>query len=136
MPGPAPPLPGSRAGEGEGGRPRAGPCPPPPTPSAGRPRSGARGRPPSPSRRSRRTSARAGEALCHLVLVVLRRGKERWGDGRGTWLRADTRAAQPGARPGPIGRAGAGKEGTLPPEIGALLPTRGRKQDSGAAWLC
>lgn len=89
MPGPAPvrlpPLPGPGAGEGEGGRPRAGTCPPRPAAL----RSGAveGGRRARPAGRGASLPER-GEALCHLVLVVLRREGEMGGRQGGLRLRA------------------------------------------------
>lgn len=75
-----------------------------------------------------------GAALCHLVLVVLRRrGKERWGDGRG-----DSGSGPPGhahvpagARPGLVGLgAGDWEEAPCQLESGVLrgcLPTQQEK---------
>lgn len=130
MPWPAPtrlpPLPGSRAGEGEGGRPRAGTCPQ--RPAAARSGAAEGGRRARPAGRGASLPAR-GEALCHLVLVVLRRGKERWGDGRGDSgsgrppsARTRARPARSAAWAGPPGfRAQSGQEeGPLPAGLGAF----------------
>lgn len=120
MPGPAAvrlqPLPRPPAGEGEGGRPRAGTCPS--RPAALRSRAvvvmgvGAGDAEPVPP------------AAAHLSLSGERRfaiwcwwcfgGKERWGDGRGD-SGSEPQGGRPlpgrahglpGARPGPVGRPG------------------------------
>lgn len=132
MPGPAPvrlqPLPGPPAGEGEGGRQRAGTCPPRPA-----------------ALRSRAVVVMEGvgdaeavpPAAAHLSLSGERRfaiwcwwcfgGKERWGDGRG-----DSGSEPQGGRPLP-GHAH-GRPGARPGPVGPGLRAQEDWEEAPAIW--